>query len=43
MTSHNDIYTTTDVNPEMIPGVHMINIMYAAWAMRAQTEKTTVH
>ena len=25
MTSHNDIYTTTDVNPEMIPGIQSGN------------------
>ena len=41
-----DSHTTTDVKLEMIPGVaemelHMMNMIYAALPMHAQTEKTT--
>ena len=38
-TPHRDSRTSTDVKPEM--EFHMINMMYAALPMRAQTEKTT--
>ena len=47
MTSHLDSHTTTDVIPDMSSGVqtgngiHMIDIIYAALPMCAQTEKTT--
>ena len=43
MTSQRDSHTTTDVKPEIIPEMefHMINIIYAALYMRAQTENTT--
>ena len=39
MTSHLDSHTTTDVKPEM--EFHMIDMIYAAMPMQAQTEKTT--
>ena len=47
MTSHLDSHTTTDVIPDMLSGVqtgngiYMIDIIYAALPMCAQTEKTT--
>ena len=47
MTSHSDSHNTTDVKPEIIPGVqtgnefHRINIIFAALPMHAQTKKTT--
>ena len=47
MTSHCDSHTTTDVKPEIIPGLkqemefHMINVIYAALPKHTQTEKTT--
>ena len=41
MTSPYDSHTTTDVKPEM--EFHMINIIYTALSIRAQTEKMTVH
>ena len=46
MTSPHDSHTTSDVKPEMIPGVklemefNIINMMYVALPRHAQTEKT---
>ena len=47
MTSHRDSHTITDVKWKMIPGIKtgngiphdLINVIYAALPMRAQTEK----
>ena len=45
MTSHLDSHTITDVKSDILSGVqmefHMIDIIYAASPMGAQTEKTT--